>query len=560
MSGEWHARIEDLGNGQRRVVGAGFLVDPRRVLTCQHVVAGCADIRVSFVQARRRDLIDRPAKVVFAGPWRRTDDYGDVAVIELDDQVDVPPARLATSFDPDARFVAHGFPPDAGPFGSVLGLKISSSDGVGEWLHIEAETGHAEFPRQGFSGAAVYDTSTADVIGMITDASPAPARRTGRVLPVSSVRMHWEDVDDLMDLKWLDSAPVRRELRSIVSNLRTDVPLESLVMATFPQTQRPRDLVSVWDAVRYVAEEVLDDDDRLARFLIQVAAHAHVDEASQISRRALVAWVRRRLSAANLPAGRLSSIIVRLEPRTKGGYFLSFSTMANGVPGPSTRAVRVGKDEVQVQVELMLPEMMERLVGTDPIVEFVLPQPLLGEPVDEWHLDRANDIPLRYYPVVVRDVARMSRGSAVIQDQWIKRSRGLRAVPRPDPGIMGCRWGNPGQVYERLMSSPEMCVLVCASRPNERSLAKILTSGLPVALWPRTRCAAADHRHCERQMLLDRLLPRLAVSSFDEIPRLVRDLRLEARGARTTPHYGRRLTLMWDDPDRMPDPPTYMDG
>lgn len=557
MSSEWHARIEVVGNGRRKVVGAGFLVDPRRVLTCQHVVAGCSDIRVSFVQARRRDVIDRPAKVVFSGPWRQTDDYGDVAVIELDDQIDLAPARLVTAFDASARFVAHGFPPDAGPFGSVLGLNISSADGVGEWLHIEADTGHAEFPRHGFSGAAVYDASAGEVIGMITDASPSLARRTGRVLPVSSVRMHWEDVDDLIDLQWLDSAFARRRLRSMVSNLRTDVALESLVMSTFPETQRPRDLFSVWDAVRYVAEELLDDD-RLARFLVQVAAH--LDQASQRSRPALVAWVRQTLSAAPPMGDRPSSIIIRLEPRTKGGYFLSFSTLANGVPGPSTNAVPVARDEVQAQVELMLPEMMERLVGTDPIIEFVLPQPLLGEPVDEWHFDRANDIPLRYYPVVVRDVARMGGGSAVIRDQWIKRSRGLRADPRPEPGTMSCRWGTPGQVYERLMSSPEMCVLVCASGPNERTLVKVLISGLPVALWPRGRCAAADHAHCERQVLLHRLVARLAASSFDELPRLVRDLRLEARRAKATPHYGRRLTLMWDDPDRMPDPPTYMDG
>jgi vWA-MoxR associated protein C-terminal domain/vWA-MoxR associated protein middle region (VMAP-M) 8/Trypsin-like peptidase domain len=557
MSSEWHARIEDVRNGRRRVVGAGFLVDPRRVLTCQHVVAGCSDIRLSFVQARRRDVIDRPGRVVFSGPWRRTDDYGDVAVVELDDQVDLPPARLVTAFDADARFVAHGFPPDAGPFGSVLPLNISSADGIGEWLHIEAATGHAEFPRQGFSGAAVYDAATAEVIGMITDASASLARRTGRVLPISSVRMHWEDVDDLIDLKWLPDVGDRRRLRSVLANLRTDVALESLVMSTFPETQRPRDLFSLWDAVRYVAEELLDDD-RLARFLLQVAAH--LDRASQPSRPALVGWVRQTLSAAPPVGDRLSSIIVRLEPRTKGGYFLSFSTLANGVPGPSTQAVPVARDEVQAQVELMLPEMMERLVGTDPIIEFVLPQALLGEPVDEWHFDRANDIPLRYYPVVVRDVARMGPGSAVIRDQWMRRSRGLRADPRPAPGTIGCRWGTPGQVYERLMSRPEMCVLVCSSRPNERSLAKVLSSGLPVALWPRARCAATDHAHCERQMVLDKLVPRLAASSFDELPHLARDLRLEARGAKTTPHYGRRLTLMWDDPDRMPDPPTYMDG
>jgi hypothetical protein len=104
-----------------------------------------------------------------------------------------------------------------------------------------------------------------------------------------------------------------------------------------------------------------------------------------------------------------------------------------------------------------------------------------------------------------------------------------------------------------------MCIIIYASRPQNSMLKKIAVSGIPVALWPRARCLGPDHDLCDRRRLTDDLRPQIEKTSFDDLPGRVRKLRLEALTKKPEPHCGRRLTLLWDDPDRIPDPPTYMD-
>ncbi len=281
----WRARIT--GRKDRSLVtGAGVLITARHLLTCAHLVKDCSDITVSFVQTGRRDLQDLPAGVSHTGPWQRPGDPGDVAVLELPHRIDLAPARLSLRPDIAAELNAHGFPKDAGPFGSALRLRVTSSHGIGEWLHIEAATGHAEIPRGGFSGSGVYEEISGDVFGMISDASNDQSRRTGRMIPLSTIRRYWEDIDDLIDLPWMPRDE-RARLRAIVRDAETDVELARLVTDEFPGTARPRDLVSPWDAIRFVAEE-LQADDRLIR--IVNALSAHLTDAHTAAR--LKEWIR----------------------------------------------------------------------------------------------------------------------------------------------------------------------------------------------------------------------------------------------------------------------------
>jgi hypothetical protein len=524
------------------------------VLTCAHVISECQDVRVSFAQARRRDLIGLPGQVIFRGPWYGPGTTGDVAVIELEHDIDLTPARLVTIPDPSATLVAHGFPLDSGESGAILRVKLSSQDRIGEWSHIEADTGHSEFPRHGFSGAAAHEESTGRVVGMITDSSGSADRRTGRMLPIDAIRSYWEELDDLLDLKWLP-ANQRRELRQIVTDAGIDIPAHQLLMQTFPSIIRPRDFLSAWDAIRYVGEELMGQD-RLGQFLVRLASHLTKER----TRAELESWLRRTLPPVRAEEAISPSIIVRLEAKTKGGYFLTFSTWTDDGPGRPVHATSVDKNGLRAVVEDNLPLLMERVVGRDPIIEFVLPQSLLYEPVDEWYIDRANGISLRDYRMVLRDVARLRSQNSVIRDKWITRSKALRTGRRLPPEVISCHAPTAGQVYDWLMLRPDMCVLIHSSRPPISVLRKVLVSGVPVVLWPRIRCGESDHAMCSRHQMAAVLRFRVAAAPFDEIPGLVRQLRLEARERRGQPHCGRRLALLWDDPDRLPDPPTYTDG
>ncbi len=214
---KWRVRLEGTVGGHRVVIGAGFLVDSRRVLTCAHVVRNVADIRATFAQAGRRDLESIKATAVFETAWSGVDDPADVAVLELEDPVDIAPARLEVLPPEQAAFLdyqvddlkAHGYPATSGLTGAILRTRITSWSYVGEWIPIEAAAGHAEFPRMGFSGAAVFDEHTGHVLGMITTGNTNSDIRIGRMLPCEIIRKYWEDLDDLLDLRWLPPAKAR---------------------------------------------------------------------------------------------------------------------------------------------------------------------------------------------------------------------------------------------------------------------------------------------------------------------------------------------------------------
>lgn len=110
-SPEWHARVECAG----QVVGAGFLVTPRLVLTCAHVVhEGPADaLAVTFTE--RPGSAPVPARIVAEGGWAGgVTDLGDLAVLELEREVGIAPAALAPVDAAHGRqprkLVVYGFP------------------------------------------------------------------------------------------------------------------------------------------------------------------------------------------------------------------------------------------------------------------------------------------------------------------------------------------------------------------------------------------------------------------------------------------------------------------
>ncbi|MFG2075500.1 tetratricopeptide repeat protein [Nonomuraea maritima] len=290
MNGAWRARVD----GPKGTLGAGFLVTPDLVLTCAHVVKDVPELSVSFPQAGRSDLLGLRATVHMTGPWRRQGDPGDVAVLRLARAVDIRPARLVTRTGLRDGYVAHGFPRRDDPVGVPLELVLSSTDRFGEWQHVRSATAHAEIPAKGFSGAAVYHDETGDVIGMFTDHGIDSKKLTGRILPVWSIRRHWEELDDVLDLPWMPQAE-RRELRGIVAAARSGTDLRELVLRVFPGSGAHPDFRSVWDAIRHVAEH-LSGDDRLRRFLYELVRTLIPASA----RSELRQWIREHLDTAEI--------------------------------------------------------------------------------------------------------------------------------------------------------------------------------------------------------------------------------------------------------------------
>jgi hypothetical protein len=102
-------------------------------------------------------------------------------------------------------------------------------------------------------------------------------------------------------------------------------------------------------------------------------------------------------------------------------------------------------------------------------------------------------------------------------------------------------------------------VLTFASRPDGGRVSGALNVGMPIMLWRRSNCADQDHSDCGGAAFLHELIGTIAGTHPDDLPRHVRKLRLDAADPMAAgSHCGHGLTLFWDDPSRMPDPPLSM--
>jgi vWA-MoxR associated protein C-terminal domain/Effector-associated domain 2/vWA-MoxR associated protein middle region 0 len=191
----------------------------------------------------------------------------------------------------------------------------------------------------------------------------------------------------------------------------------------------------------------------------------------------------------------------------------------------------------------------------DVTVEFVLPKELLGHSVDQWPVVLTGDNHEigTVYPVVVRSLERIR--NPMFRARWHRRWRQLRTFGDAAKAdlVQWLQWGNAdhgtalAQVLALGDESP-VCLIVsfsaeAGSLPTEITAG--LVAGVPVMLWCRDgRCAARFEADIPQQMYARPLL---------DLPALVLRLRQEAvRPGRAGEHLGRHLSLLWDDPERIP--------
>ena len=183
------------------VVGAGFLVGERHLLTCAHVVAGAlgladdtpekpqAPVHLDVPRVAPRQMLT--ARVVLWRP-QRPDGGDDIAGLELESD---PPhgaqtAPLAQVDDLwEHSFRVFGFPKgeDTGVWatGRLLGRNSTN------WVQIEdvKETGFAVEP--GFSGTPVWDPQVDAVVGMVVAAERRLNLKTAFAIPVDVLARSW---------------------------------------------------------------------------------------------------------------------------------------------------------------------------------------------------------------------------------------------------------------------------------------------------------------------------------------------------------------------------------
>src|SRR5258708_6700640 len=201
MIDHFQAAIVRIYTADGKIVGTGFLVGERHILTCAHNVQGALGligsqiempqepILVDFQMAAARGLVK--AFVTLWQPPRN--DGGDIAGLEL--EIDPPiGVQLVQLFEADDvqyhTFRTYGFPNgfDNGvtATGRLVGRQLITS-----WLQIEdiKETGQRVQP--GFSGAPVWDEQLPGVVGMIVAIDRHADTKTAFMIPTDILRGAW---------------------------------------------------------------------------------------------------------------------------------------------------------------------------------------------------------------------------------------------------------------------------------------------------------------------------------------------------------------------------------
>jgi hypothetical protein len=566
---DWPARVFDLGN---RAGGAsGILIDPRRVLTCAHVVEDMKRPAVSF--PARPDLGDIPVTAEIAEGWRAAGHRSaDLAVLTLRERVPIRPARFAAldALDTGLReLVAIGFPRTRDGHGRIASVTPTTSELLldGTWMQLESARGFGPNVGPGYSGGAVALKSTLEVVGMVTAADQAD--RTGLMLPLSRLVHYRSDLADLMPLGPI-SPDDHRTLRALLRDRPLANPDHAYRDAVdddlLPDLPDTLDIDSAYALARYIAlESNAGDGGARVRAALARLCERTVDDARDPRPAALRrAWGGPPPAAPRPPAS-LFRVSVHLSRSGAGAGRMLLEVAVTPPGGPPDFLVSeplANGRRAQGLVQDLLPPIIDKHVPPDGslLVEFVLPRTWLSTAVDEWTLGRGGPAQIgTQHPVVVRDRARTHNRQLAIRSAALNRS-GAGVVR-----WVGC--GSPAtatQLAASLALDPQVTLLALANPPALNGTSAILRAGfdcgLPAVLWRREPCT--DHGaggECAGQRFeidlganLAGLLDRAPISG---LPEMIWRIRAEAKARGTGPHGGHGLTLLWDPAEPPAAPP-----
>ncbi len=227
-----------------RVVGAGFLVGERQVLTCAHVVSQALGlmnhpldppqglVSLDFPLIPPRTLLT--ARAVLWCPLL-SDGRGDIAGLELQRE---PPTtaevvRFALAEDMwEHPFRVFGFPAgyDDGVWatGRLLGRQAT------DWVMIEDVKAQGFGVGPGFSGTPVWDTQLQGVVGMVVAASRPADTKTAFVIPLDMLVAAWPLIEPITRQRvFLSAAPADI---AFADRLATDLQARDIVVWTEQHT------------------------------------------------------------------------------------------------------------------------------------------------------------------------------------------------------------------------------------------------------------------------------------------------------------------------------------
>lgn len=209
----------------------------------------------------------------------------------------------------------------------------------------------------------------------------------------------------------------------------------------------------------------------------------------------------------------------------------------------------IGKELAHI-VEYELPYSAEELMNLR--FEFFLPVQSLSEAVDQLEYKDTYENLLKLganYQVVVRSLERAQRpkGQPGWHTRWNKyRDCAITVIEPTISRVFELLPSDPQQLLDALQISGDVaCVGLGCTSPNTEHINKILSAGLPIALWVRSR----EGHECLPEDAVQKVQALTQSENISQLPFLVHR---ERQQANTPTHPGNHLTLLWDDPTRIP--------
>lgn len=207
MSKQLESSIVRIKTSEGIVVGAGFLITQKLILTCAHVVAQALDIPEDTIEAPTNEIcLDFPlidvgktltAQVVGWKPVQPSgslpsDDGEDIAVLELESFAPngAKPVRLVKAEDLwQHPFRSFGFP--EGYDDGVWASGVLQGQQARGWIIIKDLDQTGYFVEPGFSGGPVWDETLKGVAGMAVAADTRSEIRAGFIIPTPQLIRAW---------------------------------------------------------------------------------------------------------------------------------------------------------------------------------------------------------------------------------------------------------------------------------------------------------------------------------------------------------------------------------
>jgi vWA-MoxR associated protein C-terminal domain/Trypsin-like peptidase domain len=550
-------------------VGTGFLIGPDLVVTCSHVVGGRDEVHLAFPLEPGQP--ERGSTVIFRGVVGPGEVSGlnDMAVLKLTEPIDIKPASLgslAAMEVTEGELGVFGFP---GGYDGGMSTRAIAQRGAQFDRHYQLRSCSGEFPLvEGFSGAAAFFESGL-VAGMITDADVG---KTGlaRMLPVDRLCELWPQLRSLIPLGPL-SAAAYQELFEILPDIRIEDPAAvyaewiwspngSGVLPSLPSGAGTLAHIVEFLLTQTTMRRPADQLSKLEGFLRVCVSYAEVPVGLRLRE-----WIGRCLNGrvpnpvGQRPSPDVGSASVVVQVKHSGVdrdiFQVTITTVhyPEGTPASEPVSGRVSRVDLQRLVVREVPRLVRHAGKNDVMIEFVLPQTLIAEPVDEWEVPDDPPEPLGWIcPVVVRDWEQYTSAAVSVLRRWQSLAGRAVADALTWYGCPDMHSPNPKQFLAWLRTNDEMAAIALTSAAPSMVRSGVRV-GLPVILWSRMTCVddhEADTVDCSGGRFRSELAAELADAAMADIPKRIKTLRANAGVVPDQPHVGRQITLLWDDPDR----------